>query len=970
MLPSVYTIAPVFSFVDALAQGVLERYGQAPEQLPSIRILLPNRRSCESLREAFLRQTEGRPLLLPRMMPLGDFEEDDSAFLDGADTLPPAISRLHRHILLARLVEVWHRQAFGFSRPDQAMLLAVELAGFLDEVQREQCDIEKLEAIVPDEYAGHWQQTLEFLKIVTYHWPDILSKYGWMDPVSRRNQSIANLTQRWRESPPGFPVIAAGSTGSIPSTAELLGVVARMPKGLVVLPGLDKQCDEEYWQAIGPSHPQAGLRVLLRRMEITRDEVEPWSAYVAGAREALISELMRPAEVTEQWQQIQPDIHIGLEGISHCEFPGLREEAEAIALMLRECLAEDGKTAMLVTPDRALARRVSAAIRKYEIEVDDSAGVPLTRLPESTFLQLIVDAVVHDFAPTPMLSLLRHPLCAAGVSLKTCRGFSRILERKLLRGVRIQNGLHGLLHAARAIDGMPVELLHWLEQIDHRCEELKSLLHSGTASLSMLLTSHLRLAETLATTDEESGDARLWGGERGEVLSQFMMELLPLCNEMGSIDPRHYSVLLDTMMSGVTYRPRYGMHPRLRILSPIEARLQQADLVILGGLNEGSWPSESLGDPWMSRPMRAAFGLPDAVQSVGQEAHDVAGLFSAPKVVLTRATKVDGSPALPSRWLLRLGAVLSALRLPPDTITDDRWLDWVTAIGISEERYLTSQPAPCPPVEARPRELAVSWIERLMRDPYSVYAAKILGLRRLDPLDEDPSAIDFGNIIHTALERYTKEWQEASQQELLERLLACGREAMAPLADRPAVMIFWWPRFEQIAHWFVEEDAKRRNQGSGPIHAEVSGEWQWEAPAGLFALKATADRIEEQRQGVSIHDYKTGEPPSNSAVNSGMSPQLSLEALLWKRGGFLQAGINQTVQQLAYWKLSGGDPAGKIQWVANGKLSALIEEAEQGVKALIAAFDNPATPYYCCPDPTNELKHSDYEHLSRAAAWK
>ena len=986
--PAVYTIPPGEPFVDALAAGLLRRHGDDPMRLGRVTVLLPTRRACRSLREAFLRASGGAPLLLPAMRPLGDLDEEDlglseadpgsadapAALAAEADTdvltLPPAIPTLRRLLLLARLIR---RGPDGPREADQAVRLAAELARFIDQVQTERLSFDALDELVPEDYAAHWQTTLEFLKVVTAGWPAVLAAERCMDPAARRDRVITAQAARWRVAPPADPVIAAGSTGSIPATAELLEVVARLPAGAVVLPGLDREMDDETWVTLDPGHPQFGLKQLLERIAVDRGAVEVWPTSVAAAgrrreRERLISEAMRPAATTEAWAARPPPPADALAGLACFEAPGAREEAVGIALLLRRALEKPGRTAALVTPDRDLARRVAAELERWDIAIDDSAGTPLDRTPPGAFLRLTAEMLAADLAPVPLLAALKHPLAAGGGAPAVFRARARELERLLLRGPRPGPGFAGLREALAEEAPGQEELRAWLDRLAAAAGPLTEALAERATDLGTVLKAHVAFAEWLADDDGETGGRRLWAGEAGEVLAAFVGELDRAADAAGPIEGRAYPGLLVSLMRGITVRPRYGRHPRLHVWGPLEARLQHADLVILGGLNEGTWPAEPAVDPWLSRPMRQRFGLPAPERRIGLAAHDFAQAACAPEVVLTRATKVEGAPTVASRWLLRLRTFLGTHGMDLEAPAGGALAGWIAALDRPRRRPRpVSPPAPRPPVAARPRRLSVTEIETWMRDPYAIYARRILGLEALDPVDADPGAADLGRFVHDALDRFVRDCGAGLPPDALDRLLGCGREAFGAALRRPGVAAFWWPRFERIAEWFVEQEKARRGEAT-PLATEVGGALELAGPAGPFVLRAKADRIDRLADGrLAILDYKTGALPKIRDVVDGYAPQLPLEAAMAEAGAF--RGVPPAeVGELSFWRLKGGSPAGEIKRLDLGAI-AVADAAREGLERLIAAFDEADTAYRARPKPEVAPRFSDYEHLARLKEW-
>lgn len=956
--PLIYNVPPGPAFVDVLAAGLMARFGADPAQLAAVTVLLPNRRATQALTEAFLRLTAGKSVMLPRLQPIGSVNED--ALLLFAETgaldveLPPAAPPLWRLAQLTQLVERWESATRGTPAPPaQAAKLASALAQFLDQVQTEGLDWSGLKDLAPEEYAAHWQDTLRFLTILTENWPKILAESGFMDASTRRNRLLAALTQHWRSHPPAAPVIAAGTTGSIPATADLLWVVARLPQGGVVLPGLDMGMEDAAWDMVktSPSHPQYTMAHLLDHLGATRDDVQPWHETAASAveRQRLLSLAMRPAAATAAWRDHDVNVPAALAGLHLVEAASEREEAAVIALILREALETPGRTAALVTPDRGLARRVAADLARWNISIDDSAGVPLSATPPGAFLHLLADMLASGSAPAPLLAALQHPLAAGGQAPAAFRAEVRALERKALRGPRPAPGLQGV--AAALGDGGSLAV--WWNNLVRRLSGFADALQKP-GTVKTLLTAHLQAAEALAASDAEPGAARLWRGEDGETLAQFLSELLDVSGDW-RVHGADYPALLRAVMKDAVVRPSHGRHPRLHIWGTLEARLQQADVLILGGLNEGVWPPDPGVDPWLSRPMREKFGLPPLDRKVGLAAHDFVQGASAATVILTRATRVDGTPTVQSRWLQRLRAVVG------DELPAGPWLHWARQLDAPNgPQRPCPRPAPCPPVHVRPTTLPVTQLQLWMRDPYAIYARHILKLKPLDPLDADPGAAEKGTLIHQILEEFMAACGGVLPHDALEKLLDMGRRAFAAFMSRPAVRAFWWPRFEHVAEWFVATERERRR-----THATLLTEGKGTLPVGAFTVTAKADRIDKAADGLVIIDYKTGNAPSNKELFAGYAPQLPVEALMAARGGF--ANIPATpVAGLEFWRLSGGDPPGDIKSISD--VDQLMAIADRGVQDLVAHFAKPDTPYLSQPRPAMATA-GDYDHLARVKEW-
>lgn len=1017
MAGNLFTIPPWVPFVDALARGVIDEYGDDHPDghlgMAALTIFLPTRRACRALAEAFLRETDGEATLLPRLRPLGDADEDeielatlDAGMATGAAgvDLPPAIPDTRRQLLLARAIVARDED----TPPEQAAWLARDLAALLDQVQTEQLTFDKLDTLVADRFAAHWQTTLDFLKVLTEVWPNILDAEGMMDPAARRNALLAAEALLWSvDTPPAShagPVIAAGSTGSIPATADLLAAIAGLDRGRIVLPGLDLAADDSVWDSLDHSHPQYGMKRLLDRLGAARTDVALWPGCDplelkrAGedrglpARAEFFGEVLRPAETTESWITGKLDARKyepALRSVQRIDGADPQAEAGVIALKLREALAAEERTAALITPDRQLARRVSAELKRWNIDIDDSAGVPLTQSPPGSFLRLTAQLVAEDVAPVPLLSVLKHPLARGGMDAAAFRTNARTLERAVLRGPRPGAGFAGLSAAVgawideaddTAVHARRLALLDWVETLRSLAADFSTLADQATAPLADLMLEHFRFTEALAAGSAgECSDSGLWAEDAGEQAAHFASEALRAAEDFPEISVAQYPGLLDALMAGRVVRPRYGRHPRLNIWGPLEARLQHADVMILGGLNEGTWPRSPDADPWMSREMRLAFGLPAPERRIGLSAHDFAQAVAAPEVLLTRARKIDGAPAVPSRWLLRMETVITALdpegkdkdTLQPLRLGEGDLLHWQAMIDAPGKVEPRGRPAPKPPVEARPREMSVTGIEMWLRNPYGAYARYVLRLRRLDPLDADPGAADYGSVIHRALDLFIRRHPDTLPPEPYAALMTCGEEAFEDLMDsRPGVRAFWWPRFERIADWFVANEVDRRSGGITRAHSELQGRLDIDG----FTVTAKADRIDIAKDGsIEIIDYKTGEPPKVWLVRAGWAPQLPVEGVIASHGGFPEIATDASIG-LSYWKLSGGDPPAKMRRADGDEKDEktyddIVAHTENGLRLRIAEYAKPGTAYYATPYPEAAPGFDDYAHLARTLEW-
>ncbi|MCL4766411.1 MAG: double-strand break repair protein AddB [Hyphomicrobiaceae bacterium] len=1025
--PRLYTIPPGQAFLPALAAAILAgdlpRPGGGPPQpldLPDTTILLPTRRAARALQTAFRKASGQRALLLPKIRPIAETEEDLTLLSGLADVtdatpeasgIPPAISELERRLVLTELVLEWSDVmrkaspaagdglapygAAGASTPAQAARLARELARLIDMVETEGASLDGLARLVPEAFSEHWQLTLQFLAIVLDWWPKHLAERGLVSPMDRRNRLILAEAERLASHPPAAPVIVAGITGSIPATAELMRVVLGLENGAIVLPGLDQRLDAESWHRLGehPEHPQHGLARLLDRLEVPRSAVRPLpgadSDLPGQLRATVLSEALRPATTTHLWGSFiagadRDRVREALRGVALIEAPSAHDEAEAIALILREALEAPGRTAALVSPDRTLARRVASRLESWGVRVDDSAGRPFRKTVPGAFLDLVIDAASRDFEPAALMALLKHPLTRLALPAGEVRRAARALELIAFRTDYLGRGLEGIEAAIepRARRQQNVQRLwpcDWdsardlLARVRGAFQPLDTLcMRPGRQPLADLVRAHVTTAEALSRLPEDAAaGSPLWRGEAGEAAAVYLSGLLDPALRAPAISAADYPDFYRSLVADESVRALLPAHPRLSIWGPFEARLQRPDVVVIGALNEGTWPETADSGPWLNRPMREELGLPQPEQRLGYSAHDFTQLASARTVYLTRSQKVDGAPTVPSRWLLRLQALLDGMQLRDALEADRPWLGWARARDMAASTPGARPPSPCPAVALRPRRLSVSDVERWIANPYALFARRILELEPLPLLGSEPGPALRGAIVHEALGRFVALHPERLPDDPCRELISIASAILLEYTGNPRVAAFWVPRLERFACWFGDTEPARR-EGASRVLAELAGAHVLDGPAGPFTLTARADRVDVHGDGLVITDYKTGgqSQVSRLAVRAaeGSAPQLPLEAMIALEGGFekLEAAA---VKGLRYISAAGGEPPGIEAAVRCGDPAALAGETRKGLERLIAAFDRPDTPYRAVRRPAYDYRFDEYAHLARVAEW-
>jgi ATP-dependent helicase/nuclease subunit B len=984
-----------------------------PLALSRLTLYLPTRRACRLAREEFLSANNDLPAVLPRIVPIGDIDEDEIVFAQAATgplaeaalALPRQLEPLERRLLLTQLVNKWAQSAevrgaggtpLVANTPAAALALADDLARLIDDMITRGVGWDALDGLVPEAFDQYWQLSLGLLKVVRENWPALLKEHGAIEAAERRDFLIEAERERLKRS--DAPVIAAGSTGSMPVTAKLMATIAHLPNGAVVLPGLDMMLDDTSWQSLAGAksssgevtpafgHAQFAMQALLTTIGIARNDVTSLAG--AEGRETFMSEVLRPAATTERWPRhadktFAAQTKRALDGIGVIEAANAEDEALAIAVTLRE--AEHlQRNAALITPDRGLARRVLAALERWNVPVDDSAGDPLAEIPAGVFARLTAKAALAGLAPVTLLALLKHPLCRLGAS-DNGRA-TAVLERAVLRGPRPKGGSTNLAHALTAFRAER-KLLHARDPRKRIADDeldladtLATRLGSALAPLELLATKRTSLREFAAAhrdaikaLSEEGSATAAFAGADGKKLELALDELIetPAAAAL-ELPAAEYPEFFEAALAGhvVRLRERPGVH--IRILGPLEARLQRADRVVLGGLNEGTWPPQTRSDPWLSRPMRLALGLDLPERRVGLAAHDFAQALGIGEVILSRAAKVAGAPTVASRFVQRMAA-LAGDRWKEAKAKGDRYLDYAHSLDSpADPPKPAPRPAPNPPLDIRPHRLSVTSIEDWLRDPYTIYARYVLDLQPLDAVDTAPGAADRGSIIHEAIGKFTVRYASGLPADPEKALIELGQDSFARLADYPEARAFWWPRFLRIAGWFANWERGRRR-----ILAAVFGEIDGalEIPLGnkTFTLTARADRIERRSDGAYVVvDYKTGQPPSDKQVLSGLAPQLTLESAILRGGGFEKHGASAgSVTAVTYVRLKGGEPAGEPRDIKFKDTSPdeAADEARTRLTGIATRFLVDGEPYRSLVHPMWKKQYGDYDHLARVKEW-
>lgn len=983
-MSTVYNMPSGTPFLRSLAHGLQAHYGDA---LQNGLVLLPTRRAARALEFAFVQQAAERGVnaaLLPRLRPLADVNPEEPPFEPGelAGRVAPAIDPVQRRFEIARLVAHYHSRTTDLPLdPAAALHMADPLIEIMDDAALEEVGITNHAEWkqVTEEAATHFQHAGTLYQIIEAHWPDRLSELGMMEPTARRVALLDALTEIWAETPPDYPVIVAGSTGTLKATARLMSVIADMPGGMVVLPGLQEEFPDRVWDTIDVRHPQSSLKGLLEIMDVSRKSVPIWPWIVDGdravarKRRRILAEALVPVDATGDWLKRIVTLTEGegadvfdtaLEGLSLIEARNDAEEGLSIALILREALELKGQTAALVTPDQNLAQRVRARLARWNVDVAMSQGVPVQQAPIGVFLSALLELARDPHGPVELSLILKHELTALGQPIDAAKAEWASLERKFFRGLR------------------PTQTFDLVQQLHTAVAPLLELSDSATPDhwAAALVAS----AEAVARTSDTGGMVRLWGNDAGRQAASILDGMVDHGFALPETDADGFSRLLSSLLQGSVVRPSQGTHPRLSILGPLEARLLDADIIILGGLNEGTWPGGVDAGPFLSRGMRQQMKLSLPERRYGLAAHDFAELAANGTVFLTRSLKNESGPTVASRWVWRLKTLLAGAMGEAEVErllgTGQTYLDWARALDQPTETTLIDRPNPKPPVEKRwarkGREISITGASKWIRDPYSLFGREVLRLKLLDSLDAPLDARQFGTAMHKGIELYVRDALNGQidrlhdpanaallRAHLRDQLLAHGFDEDEVFKEQPRIAAVT----DALMTWF----ALRHADGFDVVGTEV------DAKAMLddlnFSLIGQLDLVERSPTGYAFTDFKTGSPASAKTVGAGFDLQLPLAA--WLAGeGALDGLPKGETDQMGYVRIKGSNEDFSHRHVSTPARGAkspdeLRTQAIDILRRLIQAYDDPDTGYPSQPRAQYTHDYGEYDDLARRDEW-
>lgn len=945
---NIFNIESNFNFLSNIADFAIEK-SKDNLILSNFTILLPSRRSCNELKRVFLEKSKGA-VLLPKIKAIGDIDYDDLLLkqIDCEDCIDFSsnTSRVKYKILLIKELLKWSKSSnkdlFKNINLEQASSLALELEKFLNEVIKSNLNLDSLdEDIVDDEYSKHWQEILSFLQHFSKKWNIFIEENNIISTLSFKTKMIEFNAKFFEKNKPTNPIIIAGINGNVKAVSELIKNLVKHDNCYLIFKGLDKILTNEEWEKVNVFHPQYYFKNLLNYIKIERANVKNIGLEEQNKLGLALSYAMLPYFYTYKWQDKLILSNKDLQNISKIECDNTFEELNVISYILKYHHNISDKTMAVITTDENFANKLEIGLHDFGLKVNNAFGNKISRTEFVKYLFLILDVIKSDFETIALLSLLKHRFSLFGYKKDELNGLILKLENDVLRG-QGNLGLKGILKKI-SDENLKTFFTHIVN----------SLKFDENKTFTDILKNHIKIAENIT----DNSDVFYKNTKNGDDVLNFFNELVVESEEYGEIkDINEYSYLLDYLIAENSYNEKYAIHPTISIISPQEARLINYDLVIVANMNDGSFPPHITTDPWMSKSMRKKFGLPEKEEIIGSYAYDFVELLNNKEVILTRALKEDGVPTTKSKYLMRLEAFLNCqnVKIYENTI----WKNIFKELNSIKEKKNISRPKPTPPLEERPRELFATKIEKLINNPYDIYAEKILKLKRREDFYEDNVFAIFGKAVHEALENYIKNYEKLKDDKLFEKLIEYGKASFDKYFVNPITKELFFVRFTNIAKWFIEKDEKIRNSGY-EVHAERIEKYHFDDLN--FTVGGIIDRIEEKNGSVNIIDYKTGTAPNDSEVKSGKKPQLSIEALIL-------TNQNKHVEKLAYWVIKGKNEE-EIKEI-KADINNLVSKAEDGIRRLVAHFDEYEHSYIATSfDLRDVRRNKDYKQLSRVEEW-
>ncbi len=942
-MADIFNISSNYNFFESFAAWLETSFGAGVSE---VKILLPNRRSCREFSE-FLTKKYPHWSKMPKIKAIADISHHD--FLDSfarleVQSIVDEISKIKPlgsfDYLFFLSQEIVKTQVFGENISfSHALNIASQLKNLFDDIERQEIDMEKIHEIDDSDLAQHRQFTLDFLKKFYVRVKNSILKDNVFSKVAYQNLIINYFAATIDSQGLKSPLVVAGSTGSVNFSKKLIKSIAADKNGHVVLYGLNQEVERVEKEV----HPQFILSELLKFIEVEKSAVveiaEEKFKICDELRVDLLLTSMLPSEETHAWQRLEKNLKVteDLEkNFSYVQAKNEIEEARIIAAAASQASLVNKRVAIIAN-DHKFVELLKAELRKFLVKYNDARSLNLSSSKLVGLILLLFELLENDFESATLLAVLKHPF-SIYLDEKTLVDF----EVKVLREQRSGDGLVALKEKIKF--AQDEEMKNFFASFLENIEPLKNLY--GNVELSKYFLAITQVIENFS--------AKTW---------QELIELEPAAEELGEffkklqnagefvVDVKESSRFFQSLFAQISYFEHSDSLASIQIMSTIEARLLNFDLMIVSSLNQGDFPQIE-GENWLGRKIRSDLGIDLSAKKYGQNAYDFCNYLSNESVILTRCHVKGGALAIASPFILRLEILCKKLAIKLDD--GKKYFDLLEKLDFVEASKIkvkAQELSPKPPLEYRPKKLSITEIPKLLSDPYQIYAKRILQLRELNRIDYEPEFREFGTFVHKALEDYIKNSQEEFFMQKAENIFAkffISNEAK----------LIWWPKFENIFQNFIVEN---KGLQSSKDCVEVS--------IKMFVkdvlISGKIDRVSFFGDEVEIFDYKTGQIPSTKDVACGLQPQLTIYALMLILGSIenLKNISPEKIKSLSYWKLSAtAESEVKKVFKDHEEIKIVIAAAKIGLEKLIEHFNDSNNGYASDLEP--QRKH-EYSHLAR-----
>ena len=950
------------NFSDEFVDGFNHRFKSfPPEYIANITLFVNTKRLLESIKKSFLIRSPG---FLPKIFSITDLRA-----LAIEHTLPGLLNLQKEQLNLNELIKEYLALSPSTSPISASYELANDLMNLRNEMYSENVSVEKLRSLSKENISSHWQYSLEFLNVIFGYWSKDIDDV----PIEAINLEIISiLNKKWRLNPPKYPLIIAGSTGSRGITKSFIKLVSKQQKGLIVLPGFDFSQSDKVWDSFQKSndfedHPQFRYFELLNELSINPKNIKNWKAEKISLtpRNQLVSLALRPAPVTDQWLEEGPkltELNSATSGLTLIEAPTSRDEANAIALCIRKAV-KDNKSISLITPDRNLLRQVNAALGRWNLIPDNVAGKSLSVTPTGIFLRQIIRLIGQEITAENLIPLLKNPLTnSGGAERGKHMNLVRSIELNLRKKQNTSEEIHEFLSKKlnEPENSSDSSWLHWIQN------NLESLQTMKTASLTEFLEVLILTSEKFSNGPLEK-EGLLWLENSGEHAKNVLNDLLNAGSNIKILDISEFSNILNFILNKEVVRETVNAHPLIKFWGTLDTRISNTEITILGGMNEGIWPQIKNTDHWLNRSMRKEAGLLSQERKVGLLAHDFQQGINNNTVIITRSERIDDTPSIPSRWLNRITNLLKGLGSDGRNQLDEMktrgnfWLNLAKAVEEPKQNLTPAKrPSPVPPLAVRPKNLSVTQIETLIRDPYSIYARHVLKLKKLQPLKKQANVLLRGNVIHKIMQNFSEQTKNDLKLINSLELIKLSDDIFSKEVPWPAIRSVWKIQFKKTIPLFLEAE-KLRRQNASPLFFEHPGS-TFLSEVGI-TLTAIADRIDKNKLNeLLIYDYKSGKPPTLKQLEI-FHKQLILEALIAENGGFKNIPAAPVIS-ICYISLNNAHP--NTEKIIKRED---IEKIKKEIAQLVSYYNSDITGFTARLRMEKLEIVSDYDHLARYGEW-